>query len=215
MMRFVRARRSASRNPGPSLRVGLLRHGETEGGNRFRGHTDDPLTAAGLAQMHAAIAGSGDWNRIISSPLARCAAFADDFTCQHALPLTFDARLKEMHFGAWEGRSAAELMETDAGALGQFWANPLRNTPPDGEPLTEFEARVLGAWNEIINEYTGQQVLVVTHGGVIRVLLCHLLQRPVRDLLSIEVKPASLHQIHLARHGKQTWAMVIGKPRAP
>lgn len=208
-----RSQRRAPRNSGTSLRVGLLRHGETAGGNRFRGYTDDPLTAAGLAQMQAAVADSGNWDRVISSPLARCTMFADDFARQHSLPLSLDARLKEMHFGAWEGRTAAELMQTDAEALGQFWADPLHNTPPDGEPLTEFEARVLDAWNDIINEYAGQQLLVVTHGGVIRVLLCHLLQRPVHDLLSFEVKTASLRRIQLARHGKRTWAMVIEETR--
>ena len=55
--------------------IDLIRHGEPEGGRRYRGATDDPLTAAGWRQMEAAVAGLS-WQRIYSSPLVRCADFA-------------------------------------------------------------------------------------------------------------------------------------------
>lgn len=184
----------ASRDTSASLRVGLLRHGEVEGGSRFRGHTDDALTAIGLQQMRAAADGTR-WDRVISSPLARCAAFADAYGCQHSLPLTFDARLKEMHFGIWEGRTAAELMATDTDALTRFWNDPLHNTPPGGEPLAQFQVRVLDAWQEIIMNHVGQRVLVVTHGGVIRVLLCHVRNQPLARLQTFEVRHGGLYRV--------------------
>lgn len=201
-MLIGRSRRRASRDTSATLRVGLLRHGEVEGGNRFRGRTDDPLTATGLAQMHAAIADSENWEHIVSSPLLRCAAFADDFARQYSLPLTFDARLKEMHFGAWEGRTAAELMTTNADALTRFWNDPLHNTPPGGEPLAQFQTRVLDAWNDIIMEYPAQRVLIVTHGGVIRVLLCHVRNQPLARLQTFEVRHGGLYRVQVDDLGR-------------
>ena len=70
-----------------SLRIDLLRHGETERGGGFRGSLDDALTARGWQQMHAALHGAGPWDALISSPLQRCAAFASQLAAQRALPL--------------------------------------------------------------------------------------------------------------------------------
>lgn len=173
--------------------VGLLRHGEARGGPRFRGRTDDPLTAAGWEQMHATIAADHRWNRVISSPLARCAEFAGVLARRDSLPLTFDVRLQEMHFGAWEGRTAAELMAEAPEALTQFWSDPSTYAPPGGEPLADFRQRVLDVWSDIVTAHAGQRVLVVTHAGVIRVLLCHLLQQPPAQLQVFEVSHGGLH----------------------
>lgn len=200
-MLLGRSRRPASRGTSASLRVGLLRHGETEGGQRFRGHTDDPLTPAGLSQMYAEMADGGRWDRVISSPLSRCAEFSSAFARQHSLPLAFDTRLKEIHFGLWEGRSAAELMETDAEALGRFWADPAHNPPPGGESLARFQARVLDAWNDIRSAHANQHVLIVTHGGVIRMLLCHVFEVPVSRWHEFDVPHGRLHDLRIGGDG--------------
>ena len=182
------------------MRVELLRHGEVDGGSRFRGHTDDALTSIGLQQMRAATDGR-HWDRVISSPLVRCAAFAKEYARRYSTPLSFDARLMEMHFGDWEGRTAAELMQTDANALTRFWNDPLHNTPPGGEPLVQFQTRVLDAWNDIVTEYPAQRVLIVTHGGVIRVLLCHVFEVPMSRWHEFEVPHGQLHRVRIYGDG--------------
>lgn len=188
--------------------IGLLRHGEVEGGTCFRGSTDDPLTDAGLDQMRAATEGGPGgiqgWDRVITSPLKRCADFANEFALQHSLPLTFDERIKEMHFGAWEGRTATELMAEDPTALALFWADADGHPPPAGEPLSRFQARVLAAWDSIVRSYTRQKILLVTHGGVIRILLCHVQQRPVGELLEIEIKHGALYTLRVSVDAKET-----------
>ena len=128
-----------------TLRLDLLRHGETELGGGLRGSLDDALTEKGWAQMRAAVIAGGPWDRLISSPLQRCARFAADLGEQLGLPVHLDKDLQELHFGAWEGQSAAALMETDAESLGLFWADPYAFTPPQGEQVSDFAARVLGA----------------------------------------------------------------------
>jgi len=180
-----------------TLRLDLLRHGETELGGGLRGSLDDALTETGWAQMRAAVIESGPWDRIISSPLQRCARFAEELADKLALPLHLDADLQELHFGEWEGRSAAQLMETDADSLGLFWANPYTFTPPQAEPLTAFSARVLAAVERLHQAHAGQRVLLVSHGGVMRLLLAQARDLPREQLLQVEVGHGALLTIQV------------------
>ncbi len=176
--------------------IHLLRHGETEGGPRYRGSSDDALNPSGWEQMQAAVEG-GSWDRIVASPLIRCAAFAQALAERRGIPLAIDARLREMHFGAWEGRTAVEIMEEDGDALTRFWQNPAAYPPPGGEPLIEFQARVLAAWRDIVRDNSGQRVLLVSHGGPIRVILCEIRRHPVERLLEFEVAHAALLAVRI------------------
>lgn len=176
--------------------IDLLRHGEAAGGRRYRGSTDDPLTATGWAQMHAVVA-DGKWDRIVTSPLARCCAFAAELAAERGIDVDIDARLREMGFGRWEGRSAEELMRDERDALLRFWADPVANAPPNGEPLADVARRVLEAWREHAARAAGARVLMVSHGGPIRVILGHLAGVPDSALITLPVPLASLHRIEL------------------
>ena len=175
--------------------IDLLRHGETQAGSVYLGRTDVPLSEHGFRQMEEALLDAPHYQAVLSSPLARCAAFAQDYAQRFGLPLHFDARFQEMDFGMWDGCSAAEIAAADAGALENFWRDPVAFTPPHAEPLLSFQARVLAAWRELPARYHGQHVLLVTHGGVMRIILCHLQQRPLNELLSLAVPHAALHRI--------------------
>ncbi|MFJ7884923.1 alpha-ribazole phosphatase family protein [Pseudomonas sp. NPDC096917] len=184
-----------------SITLDLLRHGETELGGGLRGSLDDALTAPGWAQMRAAVQGQGPWDRIVSSPLQRCALFARELGEQLRLPVSFDKDLQELHFGAWEGQSAAALMETDAEALGLFWSDPYAFTPPDGEPVHEFSRRVLSAVNRLQQAHPGERVLVVCHGGVMKLLLAQARGLPREQLLQIHVVNGALFELQVDAHG--------------
>ena len=184
-----------------SITLDLLRHGETELGGGLRGSLDDALTAPGWAQMRVAVQGQGPWDRIISSPLQRCALFAHELGEQLGLPVSLDKDLQELHFGAWEGQSAAALMETDAEALGLFWSDPYAFTPPDGEPVLEFSRRVLSAVNRLLRAHAGERVLVVCHGGVMKLLLAQARGLPREQLLQIQVVNGALFELQVDAHG--------------
>ena len=184
-----------------TLRLDLLRHGETELGGGLRGSLDDALTEKGWAQMRAAVIAGGPWDRLISSPLQRCARFAAELGEQLGLPVHLDKDLQELHFGAWEGQSAAALMETDAEALGLFWADPYAFTPPQGEPVSDFAARVLGAVARLHQAYAGERVLLISHGGVMRLLLAQARGLPREQLLNVEVAHASLFALSVEADG--------------
>lgn len=185
-----------------TLYLELLRHGETEQGGGLRGSLDDALTATGWAQLRAAVTDAGPWDRLISSPLQRCARFAEELAAQRGLPLSLEPALQELHFGAWEGRSAADLMEADAEALGRFWADPYAFTPPGGEPLGAFEARVLGAVQRLQARHAGERLLLISHGGVMRLLLAGARGLPPADLLQVNVGHAERFRLQLDRFGR-------------
>lgn len=180
-----------------TLYLELLRHGETELGGGLRGSLDDALTAGGWAQLRAAVVGGGPWDRLISSPLQRCARFAEELAAQQSLPLSLEPDLQELHFGAWEGRSSAELMQTAAEDLGRFWADPYAFTPPQGEPLPAFEARVLGALQRLQVRHAGERLLLITHGGVMRLLLARARGLPRSGLLQVNVGYAERFRLSL------------------
>ncbi|WP_407730264.1 alpha-ribazole phosphatase family protein [Pseudomonas helleri] len=184
-----------------SVTLDLLRHGETELGGGLRGSLDDALTPVGWEQMRAAVQGQGPWDRIVSSPLQRCALFAQELAGQLALPVTFDKDLQELHFGEWEGQSAAALMQTDEQALGLFWADPYSFTPPQGEPVLEFSQRVLAAVTRLQQAYAGERVLVVCHGGVMKLLLAQARGLPREQLLNIQVVNGALFELQVDAHG--------------
>ena len=184
--------------------IDLLRHGETLAGSVYLGRTDAPLSEHGYRQMTEALPDTPRYHAVLSSPLVRCTVFAQDYAQRHGLPLHYDARFQEMDFGAWDGRSAAEIAAADAGALENFWRDPVACPPPQAEPLLSFQARVLAAWRELPVRFPGQRVLLVTHGGVMRIILCHLQQRPLSELLSLSVPHAALHRIEVAQEPQQT-----------
>ena len=178
--------------------IDLIRHGEPQGGKRYRGQVDDPLSDAGWRQMWAAVGDQVPWQRIVTSPLSRCRAFAMALGERHGLPVTVDARLMEIGFGAWEGRTAAQLHAEDPTQLARFYYDPVAARPAGAEPLDQFRARVVAAFDALIESCLDQQVLVVTHAGVIRTLIAHVLSAPLEAIYRIEVDYAAMTRIRLS-----------------
>jgi len=179
--------------------IDLLRHGAPEGGNRYRGSLDDPLSEQGWTQMRTAVGQHCPWQFVISSPLRRCADFARKLAERHQLPWQPEPAFQEMSFGAWEGRTAADILLTTPEALDNFWRDPLHHPPPGGESLVDCNARVLTAWHAMLERYQGQHVLLVSHGGVIRILLRHVLDMPLARIWRLEVPYASISRVRV--HG--------------
>ncbi len=181
--------------------IDLLRHGEAVGGPRYRGRTDDPLSGRGWLQMHRAVSALGPWQRIDSSPLRRCHDFAARLARHHRLPLQIDTQMTEIDFGRWEGLTAAQLMQRDAEALKNFWRDPVSHTPHGGEALTDFRERIINAWQRLLHELPQDgHLLMVNHGGTIRILLHHILDIPLLKLQQIEVPYGCLTRIHIDWH---------------
>ncbi|MGJ7901125.1 histidine phosphatase family protein [Lysobacter sp. 1R34A] len=173
--------------------IDLLRHGDT-GHRSYRGQLDDSLLELGWRQMRDAVRGR-EWDVVVSSPLQRCAAFARDLSQSRGLPLALEPRLREYHFGEWQGRPVDAIANHEGEALARFWADPVAYPPPGAETFAAFAARLTGALAEILREYPGRRVLVITHGGVIRLLRCLAAGRRYSEMLNIDVAHASLHPL--------------------
>lgn len=177
--------------------VDLLRHGESEGGEIFRGATDVLLSEQGWQQMHSALEGLGGWQRVVSSPLQRCHCFAQHFAQDRDIPHAVIDDLSEISFGDWDGRLIADVNATDAESLRKFWRDPVSHTPPNAERVQDFSARVVAAfWAEAENS-RGQHILMVVHGGVIRAILGEILQSRLEALVRYEVPHACLSRIKI------------------
>ncbi len=185
--------------------VDLIRHGEPEGGPMFRGSKDDPLSTRGWDQMRAAIGAEEHWDAILASPMKRCHAFATELAGQLGVPLHEDDRLREISFGDWEGLTAEAIGQRfGQDSLARFWADAEGYPPPGGEAFADFQARVQAAWQDWTERLAGQRVLLVCHGGVIRVVLGHVMGiRQDRVLSAVAVPYACRSRVRLdqSEHG--------------
>lgn len=196
--------------------VDLLRHGEPRGGAKFRGHTDDPLSETGWTQMRAAVQGDSPWQVVVSSPLLRCAEFAAELAASLDLPMETEERFKEIGFGEWEGRTAEELMQSAPSCLDLFWRDPAHYTPPGGEALDAFAARVTASWIDALARHAGKKILLVAHGGVNRVILCHVLQIPLQNMFRLQVPFAGRSRVRILGSGAEALPQLVfhGNPQS-
>ncbi|MEE8379081.1 MAG: histidine phosphatase family protein [Gammaproteobacteria bacterium] len=172
--------------------VDFLRHGEPEGTSTYRGNgVDDPLSERGLSQMWGAVGNHCPWNVIFTSPLSRCRAFAEAVAQKHSIPVRVDSRLKEVGFGTWEGRERTEIQKNNAGEYEAFYRDPVNCRPAGAEPLADFEDRVSSAFENMLETFPGQRILVVTHAGVIRAAMMSVSQKSAVEAYGIKVSNAS------------------------
>ncbi|GGC68303.1 histidine phosphatase family protein [Marinobacter halophilus] len=155
--------------------IDLIRHGEPVGGQMFRGSKDDPLSITGWQQMVAAINMDDRWDVIVSSPMARCRRFAEQLAEQREIPLHVDDDLREIGFGEWEGLTAEQVQQRYGDHLNRFWQDSINFTPPGGEAVTDFYQRVILGFDRWQDRLAGQRILVICHGGVIRMVLANVL----------------------------------------
>ncbi|GAB4361772.1 MAG: alpha-ribazole phosphatase family protein [Gammaproteobacteria bacterium] len=182
--------------------VDLMRHGEPEGGRMYRGQKDDPLSNLGWSQMSEAVADCHHWDVIVSSPLQRCARFAEALAAERDLPLEVDEAFREISFGVWEGRRPGELEAEDPEGMRAFWDDPVRYWPEGGEPFDRFQLRIAAAWERLLQRYAGRHTLLVAHGGVIRAVLFHVLGVPPQNFFRIQVPYASFSRIRADADGR-------------
>lgn len=190
--------------------IDLIRHGEPEGGRRYRGVTDDPLSEEGWRQMDAAVGGTCPWQRIFTSPLRRCRDYSRALAQRHAIPVIEDPRLQELGYGAWEGLTPEEIRRQYPGQLARFFHDPLASQPAGAEPLNEFWRRVRDCWQDILERSGSERVLVVAHAGTIRAVLGHVLGMPLQNMFRVNIGYAAM--VRIRSEGDRPPALVLDGP---
>ena len=158
------------------MRLLIARHGQTKHNldHRYQGITDAPLNQTGISQSNklAGRLSSEKIDVIYSSDLMRCVQTAELVAKIYDLNINRDERLREISFGEWEGMSYNDIQARSPDLLEKWMSDPAHVSPPNGETLIELAVRVKSAVDEMKRRHADQTVLVVTHGGVIRALLC-------------------------------------------
>ncbi len=199
-------------------RIYLIRHGETEDADsrRYKGHIDVPLSENGIQQikrvadyiMRDGNVGArravplrngcgGPLTSVYCSDLSRAIKSAEIIAAPFGLKPEIVEDLKERSFGVWEGMTFDEIKEKWPDAFNSWAANPLKFSPMDGESTIELRDRVIKAFEEIMKKHNGQNIVIVSHGGVIRVLLSEMLGMPLENIFRIEQSYAALNVIEI------------------
>jgi broad specificity phosphatase PhoE len=180
-------------------RLFLLRHGSTGAGDRYIGATDLPLSDDGAADMAdtAVFLQRQQIDAIYCSPMRRCRQTLELLGLDCRTEIVDD--LREVDFGRWEGLSFAGICEQDQ-ALVDRWAEGEADFAfPGGEAMQAFLARV-DTIREMLATSTASRPLLVTHGGIIRHLLCACLGiAPEKALLfSVQAGRCAILDLHSA-----------------
>jgi alpha-ribazole phosphatase/probable phosphoglycerate mutase len=173
----------------------LIRHGETEGGEvrRYKGTIDVPLSEKGLRQMEQIskyIVEKGGKGGLMSavycSDLTRAIRSAEIVAEPYSLKPIIVSSLRERNFGLWEGMSFDEIMEKYPLEFDAWAGNPLKFSPMEGESTLAMRDRVIQAMSEIMENHNKENISIVAHGGVNRIILCHILGIPLENIFRIE-----------------------------
>lgn len=177
------------------MRLVFVRHGETvwSGQLKIQGKSDVALAPAGERQaklLAENFAGKPDY--LFVSPLKRAYDFALPLARRFRLQPEIDVKLREIDFGAWEGRSFAEMPPEMQVQYAAWCEDPFRITPPGGEAFSQLTERVRAFLAQTQKRLGEEECAVaVTHGGVIRTAVALAMQMPLRLAARLRIEAAS------------------------
>ncbi len=173
------------------MEVYLVRHTETvcEKGICY-GQTDVDLKVPFIEQFESIKKQIPTDAIVYSSPLSRCTQLANYLSSE----IITDSRLMEMYFGDWEMKKWDAIPEIDYTP----WMTDFVNVSvPNGESFVELHHRVTAFWNETLAQNHTQAVVIVSHAGVIRSILCIVSNLPLKDAFMNKVDFGEVIQLKL------------------
>jgi alpha-ribazole phosphatase len=182
----------------------LIRHGESvwNGERRGQGSQDPELSSRGRRQTdllveHLGVRLSPAVAAIYASPLRRAAETADRIADALHVQVIREPDLREVSLGAWEGMTVAEILAAFPGGYERWLQDPVAFPAPGGEALPAFARRVEGALKRMQQAHPGADLLIVSHGGVIKALLCFALGLDIRYLFRLSQDNTAVSQVEL------------------
>ena len=171
-------------------RAYLMRHGEVANGGekRYNGHIDVDITEKGVEQMHrlAGLLASKPVSAVYSSDLIRSVKGARIISERLNLEPRLHRTLRERSVGAWEGMTAEEIQARYPDQYTAWRSDLLNYRPPGGECLQDVRDRILPEYQRIVAAHRGEEIAMLLHGGVNRVILAEALGVPPLNLFRID-----------------------------
>jgi probable phosphoglycerate mutase len=190
-------------------RLCIVRHGETawNAEGRVQGQMDIPLSAAGKAQARCVAAAFAEsrFAGLYSSDLARVRETAAPASALLKLPLQLDARLRERHYGIFQGLTYAEARTKLPADYQRFKLKDPDYAFGTGESLRDFFSRAVACLDEIAARHEGAEALVFTHGGVLEMIYRHAMGRGLSTPRDFEVPNAALNWLE---RGPAGWSVL-------
>jgi probable phosphoglycerate mutase len=164
-------------------RIILVRHGETEWNSLglYQGQLDSPLTRQGLRQARALARRLRRYSTdsLYSSDLERARATAAPIAQATGLEVNTDPRLRERHLGVFQGLDKAVVQEKYPHEYAAYTSGDPDYCVPGGESSRQFLERALSCLEELAARHPAGHLVVVTHGGVLGMVLKHVLGLPI------------------------------------
>ena len=171
-------------------KVILVRHGQTLWNleMKYQGHCDVALTEKGVEQAKLAakrLAGE-EISAVYASDLSRAFKTAECIAEKHNLLVTAIPSLREINFGEWEGLTFDKINNQWTEAMSKLFTHPDEIVIPGGETFREVKERATSALAKLVERHPHQTIVVVSHGGTIRTLLCAALNIHLNHLWNIK-----------------------------
>ena len=188
-------------------RIYLVRHGQTawNAEGRWQGTMDVPLGETGREQ--ARLLGESLQDRpitaIYSSDLKRAWTTAEPLAQIKNLPIHKDARLQEINFGLFQGLTHEEIRLKFPAEERALFTNYMDSVVPEGESRRQMQTRVFSVWQEILARETGPEILIMSHGGPVRLLLMRLFPDQMERLMKVPIPNTSVTTILEEKHKLQ------------
>lgn len=174
----------------PRTRIHLIRHGQVVGHDqkRYNGQTDVALTDLGVEQYHRLKERLAETpvSACYTSDLTRCVTGANIICGQFGIEPVRRRELRELNIGIWEGLTWTEIKARWPEEWQARLDDLVNYRVPQGENLLDVQARVMPVVREIIERHKGQEVLLVGHGGVNRIVLLNAIGAPLARMFNIE-----------------------------
>ncbi|MDD2310029.1 MAG: alpha-ribazole phosphatase [Desulfuromonadaceae bacterium] len=198
----------------PHTRIHLIRHGQVAGYDqpRYNGQTDVGLTDYGIEQYHCLKDRLADKkiSACYTSDLTRCTTGAGIICQAFGIEPTPRRELREVNIGIWEGMAWQEIQSTWPDGWRARLADLVNYRVPGGENLLDVNARVMPVIDEVVERHKGQEVLVVGHGGVNRIVLLNAIGAPLAGMFNIEQNYGCLNVIDYYADGRATVKLLNG-----
>ncbi|MFZ4856033.1 MAG: alpha-ribazole phosphatase [Desulfuromonadaceae bacterium] len=198
----------------PHTRIYLIRHGQVAGFDkpRYNGQADVALTELGIVQYHRLKERlvDKDISACYTSDLSRCSTGAAIICQALGIESSVHPELRELDIGVWEGLAWEEIKAQWPDVWQARFDDLVNYRVPQGENLLDVEARVMPVITQVVERHKGEEVLVVAHGGVNRIVLLNAIGAPLAGMFNIEQNYGCLNIIDYYDDGRATVKLLNG-----